>query len=165
MRAVVPVGLTFGSGDVDAPVMCSVHDSVGPRQRPAIGKGCAVSDQENPDEPLTWEQALVRQRLAAFPLAGRLATVLEHPEWVTGADLLTPSTSEQYVEAIESCRSRGLPVEEHERVHDVRRLRGVDANDDEDLTEVTTYELSATVAFEGQPVTIAGGMRERRVVV
>ncbi len=124
-----------------------------------------MADQENPAEPLTWEQALVRRRLAAFPVAGRLATVLEHPEWVTDADRLTPPTGAQYVEAVASCRARGFPVEEHEKVHDVRRLRGVDENDDEDLTEVTTYEVSATVEFEGQPVTIAGGMRERRVVV
>ena len=124
-----------------------------------------MAEQEDPAEQPTWEELLVRRRLAAFPVAGRLATLLEHPEWVADANRLAPSTDAQYLEAIASCRAHGLPVEEHEQVHEVRRVRGVDENDDEDLTVVTIYEVSATVEFDRQPVTIAGGVRERRVVV
>lgn len=114
-------------------------------------------------ERASWEAALVAKRVAAFPRAARLASSLGHPEWTAGEDRIDAPGPGAYAEAVATCRALDLHVEEVEGNPTVRVLRNADDFGREETAEVTTWDLTATVWFEGSPITVTGGTRVQRV--
>lgn len=112
-----------------------------------------------------WEQAVVAKRIQAFPLAAKLAALLGHPEWTAGRNLIKAPRAGGYDEAVATCRELGLNVVEQEKLLEVSRVMGTHGYDEPDETEISTFEVSADVDFEGESFVILGGRRERRMLI
>jgi len=139
------------------------RESGGEYQEPARRILAATAEDAawQAEQRRAWQEAVVAKRIEAFPLAARLATALGHPEWTADRNLIRAPSHAGYDEAIATCRELGLTVVEHEEPLNVRIVSGTHGYDETDETEISTFEVSADVDFEGEPLVIQGGERER----